>query len=96
MEGIKDPVAREARVQMIKTYGQTPKQLFFEPHPMVEKDLSNETWSAQPPKVLESVNGLRWGKYLGSPAQSTAPKIVMRSNEAGVDKLYSLDSNEVG
>ncbi len=34
---IKDPVQRSARATMIKMYGQTPKQLFQRPHPMVTR-----------------------------------------------------------
>ncbi len=34
---IKDPVQRSARATMIKTYGQTPKQLFQRPHPMITR-----------------------------------------------------------
>lgn len=32
-EHIKDPLEREALKTMIKTYGQTPKQLFIRKHP---------------------------------------------------------------
>jgi len=41
---IKDDVQRAARAAMIRTYGQTPKQLFQRPHPMVAKSwIAEET-----------------------------------------------------
>ena len=33
VDSIADPVRRSAMRTMIKTYGQTPKQLFKQPHP---------------------------------------------------------------
>ena len=33
LNSIQDPIQQQARRQMIKTYGQTPKQLFDRPHP---------------------------------------------------------------
>ncbi|CAL4219135.1 unnamed protein product, partial [Meganyctiphanes norvegica] len=35
VESGEDEISREARKAMIKTYGQTPQQLFFNPHPSV-------------------------------------------------------------
>jgi hypothetical protein len=38
-ESIADPLVRIAWQTMVRTYGQTPKQLFRSPHPMVEQCL---------------------------------------------------------
>ena len=70
-----DPVKRQALETMIKTYGQTPRQLFTQPHPAklkstisVESDhesissLNNE-WN-----ICANVSGLKWGTWCASPA----------------------------
>jgi WD40 repeat protein len=83
---------------MIKTYGQTPKQLFQRPHPMITKNWTKGRATDDPPnvtKALDSVVGLRWGKYVGSPGQQE-PKVVWRGRSiARVDKFSVLDNLEV-
>uniref|UniRef100_A0A182N5R0 Lysosomal-trafficking regulator n=1 Tax=Anopheles dirus TaxID=7168 RepID=A0A182N5R0_9DIPT len=60
---IDDPVMKLALETMVKTYGQMPRRLFDTPHPPPAMN----PLVANPPKVLESVIGLRWGLYCGSP-----------------------------
>lgn len=95
---IQDPVMREAREAMIKTYGQTPKQLFKKPHPMVQKNWTEVNKENDPPdmvKVLDSVIGLKWGDYVGSPEHSD-PAIVWRGFQSKkVDSFLALETNEV-
>ncbi|GFN74593.1 lysosomal-trafficking regulator [Plakobranchus ocellatus] len=73
---IKDPVKRHALLTMIKTYGQTPKQLFRTPHPygnhnqaqyspQREERLIKSTAHVRRP--WPHVFGLQWGVYVGSP-----------------------------
>lgn len=42
VESIPDPLERDAWETMVKTYGQTPRQLFRTPHPMIVQDLIQE------------------------------------------------------
>ncbi|XP_035781558.1 lysosomal-trafficking regulator-like [Anopheles albimanus] len=60
---IDDPVMKLALETMVKTYGQMPRRLFEIAHPPPGMN----TLGASPPKVLDSVIGLRWGLYCGSP-----------------------------
>ncbi|KAK6183248.1 hypothetical protein SNE40_010762 [Patella caerulea] len=80
---INDPLKRHAMLTMIKTYGQTPKQLFRAPHVSLAK--SNDSLLSQIfsptsnngdteernrnyiPRPINSVSGLKWGNYVGSP-----------------------------
>ncbi len=42
VDKIADPVERAAWETMVRTYGQTPRQLFRSPHPMVIQNLVTE------------------------------------------------------
>ena len=90
-----DPLEKKARIAMIKTYGQTPKQLFRHPHPLQPRSLTPDRPELRSPPVLDSVVGLRWGDYIGSPTEP-APTVVWRARQkAMVAKLLPLASNEV-
>lgn len=41
---------------MVRTYGQTPAQLFRAPHPLIQ-NLGNIMLSNQTPQVIEGING---------------------------------------
>ncbi|XP_064599745.1 lysosomal-trafficking regulator-like [Liolophura sinensis] len=62
VEGIKDPVRRYAMKTMIKTYGQTPKQLFMSPHP------PKSSTSENTPVGLEKITQL-FSKASSPPSQ---------------------------
>ncbi|TRY64090.1 hypothetical protein TCAL_10775 [Tigriopus californicus] len=102
LDSIKDPVERIARATMIKTYGQTPKQLFKQPHPLTTIEWSkrnqinnNNIASRTVPQVMDHIKGVRWGSYVGSPSQSS-PRIESRSIKNGVvSKLVISNSNEI-
>ena len=83
---------------MIKTYGQTPKQLFTRPHPMINKNWTKARASEDPthvPRALDNVAGLRWGRYVGSPSLPE-PKVVWRGRGAAeVAAFAALDNHEV-
>ncbi|XP_023212426.1 lysosomal-trafficking regulator-like [Centruroides sculpturatus] len=92
---ITDPVKRCGLQTMIKTVGQTPRQLFFAPHPMVELSISlgNEQPSLQ--TVLPNIQNLKWGSYVGSPS-SLEPLLVWRCNcSSPICKLVPLMTNDV-
>ncbi|CAB0033952.1 unnamed protein product [Trichogramma brassicae] len=66
VEQIADPLERQAWETMIKTYGQTPAQLFRASHPLPITSLGSANPSNIPP-VIEGVEGIRWGTYVGAP-----------------------------
>lgn len=88
---IDDPVEKLAMETMIKTYGQMPRQLFDSPHPQP----SVVPLGANPPDVVDSVIGLKWGLYSGSPVLPS-PKIVdIRTSVTNLASLDQLDGNKV-
>lgn len=92
---IEDPIKRCGLQTMIKTVGQTPRQLFFVPHPMVELALSlgNEQPIVQ--AVLPNIQNLKWGSYVGSPA-ALEPLLIWRCNcSTPIHKLVPLLTNDV-
>ncbi|XP_035828113.1 lysosomal-trafficking regulator isoform X2 [Aplysia californica] len=63
---VKEPLKRQALLTMIRTYGQTPKQLFrTAPHPRCQ--LRFPSTDAHVRRPVPNVVGLRWGLYVGSP-----------------------------
>ena len=57
---------------MIKTYGQTPKQLFSRPHPMPYIRLTaHEKIATLPLTTTANVMGLKWGHIVGISSPST-------------------------
>ena len=80
---------------MIKTYGQTPRQLFAHPHPQPLSPAAPPSPTA--PEVLHEVRGLRWGTYAGSPgdtAVGAAAATVLHTARAQVAAL-AVRQNEV-
>ncbi|XP_071440474.1 lysosomal-trafficking regulator isoform X2 [Hetaerina americana] len=95
VESIQDPLERVAWETMIKTYGQTPRQLFRSAHPMVVQTLLSKASSVSVPSVLPSVRGLQWGSYVGSPADPP-PRVVWRQqHRSAVATLIPLITNDV-
>ncbi|KAL0119810.1 hypothetical protein PUN28_007922 [Cardiocondyla obscurior] len=66
VEQITDPLERQAWETMVRTYGQTPAQLFRAPHPLMQ-NLANTLLSNQTPQVIEGIVGIKWGNYVGAP-----------------------------
>ncbi|XP_018058565.1 PREDICTED: lysosomal-trafficking regulator [Atta colombica] len=66
VEQITDPLERQAWETMVRTYGQTPAQLFRASHPMIQ-NLGNITLPNQIPQVIEGISGIKWGNYVGAP-----------------------------
>ncbi|KAG8236413.1 hypothetical protein J437_LFUL012834 [Ladona fulva] len=81
VESIKDPLERTAWETMIRTYGQTPRQLFRSAHPM--------------PSVLPYVRGLQWGSYVGSPADPSPRVVWHHQHHSPVATLVPLLTNDV-
>ena len=85
-----DEVTRSALATMVRTYGQMPRQLFSSPLlPPFRSKNPIQTKAAKGP--LQSVSGLRWGHYLGSPANgSDAPIVVLKQRAGKGSKPVSL------
>ena len=67
LKGSTDPIEANARLTMIRSYGQVPRQLFRHPHPMPMQPL-NPKIQRKSQQPFRSVEGLQWGCYVGSPA----------------------------
>ncbi|KAF7992714.1 hypothetical protein HCN44_005058 [Aphidius gifuensis] len=70
VDQIEDHVERQAWETMIKTYGQTPAQLFRSAHPLQIQNSNNNsttTSSIGIPQVIDGVDGIKWGNYVGAP-----------------------------
>ncbi|CAH1403230.1 unnamed protein product, partial [Nezara viridula] len=91
-ESIEDPLLRKAWQTMVRMYGQTPKQLFRAPHPLVVQCLDPKK---NVPQVIPSVKGLSWGHYVGSPAESHPTIIWQGSHHTSISTLIALLSNDV-
>ncbi len=94
LSSIKDPVEREARATMIKTYGQTPKQLFAQPHVKARREPKKARDIRTFSPVLANVMGLKWGDYLGSPTRS-APVIMRKVTQNHKIGAFSVPSSNV-
>ncbi|XP_023692044.2 lysosomal-trafficking regulator isoform X2 [Paramormyrops kingsleyae] len=83
VSAVEDPVQRRALETMIKTYGQTPRQLFSTSHVSRDGELpaamgllvhlafrENREHGKEPacPSPLPWIKGLKWGEYVGSPS----------------------------
>ena len=93
LNSIKDPVQRQARRQMIRTYGQTPKQLFERPHPMKKAGMNPH----QPDLFaeLDSVQGAKWAKVAGMGSTSITfadygrQRVSLWTSSSG-DRMFGL------
>ncbi|CAG2065948.1 unnamed protein product, partial [Timema podura] len=95
MESITDPLDRTAWETMVRTYGQTPRQLFRAAHPMVVQSLSSRTSTFSVPEVIEGVKGLTWGSYVGSPAEPYPSVVWKQHHKTPVSSLVPLLTNDV-
>ena len=104
VDQIKDTVHRKAIETMIKTWGQTPKQLFTSnPHPHVLRkqpiSSSNSIYLRKFEKttsIHRHVQNVKWGTYVGSLDQSLPPVCVYKENcKRNIIDLISLTSNDV-
>ncbi|CAL1538068.1 unnamed protein product [Lymnaea stagnalis] len=106
--GIRDPLKRQALITMIKTYGQTPKQLFRTPHKAVQPQATTpqhvgmDYRQAYVPPPVPSVKGLKWGNYLGSldlgPPMSrdlvnVAPKVITKLVALPFGPVFGVERN---
>lgn len=67
VEKLTDPLERQAWETMVRTYGQTPSQLFTTPHPQQTSDISSFFQPNSLPPVLDGISGIKWGNYVGAP-----------------------------
>ena len=85
-----DDLVRRARKAMVSTYGQTPKKLFAFPHPRPQLQ-ANEACEQE---AIDTVWGIRWGHYLGSPASPDLDVINTREYREPVS-LFETNSRIV-
>ncbi|GFG30500.1 hypothetical protein Cfor_08123, partial [Coptotermes formosanus] len=94
-EKICDPLERNAWKTMVKTYGQTPRQLFRSAHPMVVQSLASRTLSSSVREVVPGVKGLLWGSYVGSLADPDPVVVWKHQHRTPVASLVPLLTNDV-
>jgi len=80
-----DDVIQRARRAMVSTYGQTPKRLFPFPHPKPQAR-RNESCQQQ---VIDTVYGVQWGQFLGSPASPDIDVLSTRDYRESVELFES-------
>ena len=92
-----DSLDREALLTAINCYGQTPKQLFTSPHPRSARAPTayyrTSTSSITP--GLDTVRGLKWGTYCGSPACDEPRTRWIQRHGGHVSSLVALPTGEV-
>ncbi|XP_024939057.1 lysosomal-trafficking regulator isoform X2 [Cephus cinctus] len=94
VEQIADPLERQAWETMVRTYGQTPAQLFRAAHPLPIQNLSVTMSSSTVPQVIEGVDGIRWGIYVGAPGNE--PVLCWKNkHRAPLASLIPLTTGDV-
>ncbi|XP_017760097.1 PREDICTED: lysosomal-trafficking regulator isoform X2 [Eufriesea mexicana] len=94
VEQIADPLERQAWETMVRTYGQTPAQLFRAAHPLPIQNIGNTIVHNLVPQVIEGVNGIKWGNYVGAPGNE--PVLCWKhKHRAPLASLVPLMSGDV-
>lgn len=79
---------------MVRTYGQTPAQLFRAAHPLPIQNIGNAIVHNLLPQVIEGVNGIKWGNYVGAPGNE--PVLCWKhKHRAPLASLVPLMSGDV-
>ncbi|XP_047002591.1 lysosomal-trafficking regulator [Schistocerca americana] len=95
-ESIRDPLERAAWETMVRTYGQTPRQLFRSPHQMAAQTLTSKRLSTTSRLPMDGlVRGLQWGHYVGSPAEPEPSEVWQRRHRVPVGHLIPLATGDV-
>ncbi|XP_039285549.1 lysosomal-trafficking regulator [Nilaparvata lugens] len=92
VEAVDDPLVRTAWQTMVRTYGQTPRQLFKLAHPMCVQSLAPKT---QTSPAIQGVAGLQWGSYVGSPTEAAPTAVLHQHHRTPVARLVPLLTNDV-
>lgn len=110
VEQISDTVHRRAIETMIKTWGQTPKQLFASSHPQsnlttqIKKSNSfnqqlnnlNEKHQFETNSIHRLIFNVKWGSYVGSLEQTQPPVCVWKENcKKNITSMVSMASNDI-
>ncbi|XP_025103482.1 lysosomal-trafficking regulator-like isoform X3 [Pomacea canaliculata] len=103
VSSVTDQVKRQALLTMIRTYGQTPRQLFFTPHSGkshlsssgLKFSISQQERRTYVPRPVPTVNGLKWGNYVGSPDLPQPSWHLLAKLEVEIASLVSLGSGSV-
>ncbi|KHN89006.1 Lysosomal-trafficking regulator [Toxocara canis] len=78
-----DPLSLSALRTMVRTYGQMPTQLLLSPHLPHLTAKSNQFSKRKSPSVIDSVLGVRWGEFVGSPeSEAGTPVVVLKQRGA--------------
>lgn len=92
---IEDSLKRNALITMIRTFGQMPKQLFKHPHPQrLLSSTSGRDW-IEIPHVLGEVNGLKWGRFVGSPTEADPVIVFSTASSSFRGALVPLQTSDI-
>ncbi len=97
VDEISDTVRRKAIETMIKTWGQTPKQLFTTPHlPTFRKSPQTLHSHKFKDSVHSRILNVKWGSYVGSLDQALPPVCVYKEScKRNIVNLVAINSNEI-
>ncbi|KAL4238058.1 hypothetical protein ACF0H5_002769 [Mactra antiquata] len=92
VSSVKNSLDRKAIQTMVRTYGQTPKQLFPYQHPRQLVDVPPFTTRVPSSSSTEAklVSGLKWGSYLGSPNRTEPVVVWEETHDSQVACLVAL------
>ncbi|ESO04795.1 hypothetical protein HELRODRAFT_191731 [Helobdella robusta] len=85
-----DETRLRAVISQVRSCGQVPKQLFHQAHPLPNiKSVSNvfNTAAFRTISPLDTVSGLRWGNYVGSPEQVHPHVVWIKHYNHPIDRL---------
>ena len=92
---IDDSLKRNALITMIRTFGQMPKQLFKHPHPQrLLSSTGSRDWT-ESPHVLGEVNGLKWGRFVGSPTEADPVIVFSTPSSSFRGALVPLQTSDI-
>ncbi|XP_060592909.1 lysosomal-trafficking regulator-like isoform X2 [Ruditapes philippinarum] len=96
VSSVKNSLDRKAIQTMVRTYGQTPRQLFKIPHP--RQNLALQSISNRQTQFPNNkhVLGLKWGSYLGSLDKPEPVVIWTEEYKSQVASLIALPTNTSG
>ncbi|XP_053374768.1 lysosomal-trafficking regulator-like isoform X2 [Mercenaria mercenaria] len=97
VSSVKNALDRKAIQTMVRTYGQTPRQLFRIAHPRQDLGLLESISNRQTQfPEYKLVSGLKWGTYLGSPDKPDPVVVWEEVYKSQVASLIALPAGLSG
>lgn len=87
-ESLPDEVSRLAAAAMVRTYGQAPRQLLRQPHPLAGLQLNHNNSQNEQTEIWAGLENGRWGWYCGSPSGRGVSSVSTRQVSSAA-RLYA-------